>query len=96
MLDAYIPSALTTADRYAGAQMKFYLSFTSREQTFFWVFLVMFLTMTPDMTCVGRAPLPTPSLIRDCLDEASILPLRGHEGGGRTAASLTRPCTLPR
>merc|ERR1711939_683002 len=50
MIDGYIPSALRLADKYAGAQMKFYMAFQSREQFFFWLLLAALALMSPDVT----------------------------------------------
>lgn len=50
MIDGYMPSALTLADKYAAAQMKFYMSFQSREQACFWLLLAALLLMSPDIT----------------------------------------------
>merc|ERR1719408_686499 len=52
MIDSYIPSALRLADKYAAAQMKFYMAFQSREQ-FFWFLLIAALTvMSPDISAL--------------------------------------------
>ena len=52
MVDGYIPSFLATADNYAAAQIKFYMSFQSREQFFFWLLLPAVIYMSPDITYV--------------------------------------------
>jgi len=50
MMEGYIPSALRVADKYAQAQMKFYMSFQSREQFFWWLLLAALALMSPDIT----------------------------------------------
>ena len=52
MIDGYIPSALRLADRYAQAQMKFYMAFQSREQFFFWLLIAALAFMSPDITAL--------------------------------------------
>merc|ERR1711998_511558 len=48
--DGYLPSALRLADKYAAAQMKFYMVFQSREQFFWWLLLAALALMSPDIT----------------------------------------------
>jgi len=52
MIDGYIPTFLRTADNYAAAQAKFYMSFQSREQFFFWLLLAALVYMSPDITAI--------------------------------------------
>lgn len=52
MVDGYMPSFFATADNYVAAQMKFYMSFQSREQFFFWLLLAAVVYMSPDITYV--------------------------------------------
>ena len=53
MIDGYIPSALRLADKYAGAQMQFYMAMQSREQFFFWLLLAALFVMSPDIAPIG-------------------------------------------
>ena len=52
MIDGYMPSALAIADKYAGAQMKFYMSFQSRENSLVFLLLAAVILMSPDITYV--------------------------------------------